>query len=53
LNQQRDIARDDLRQHAHGGADLSLAAFIVDQAVKDFFPDGLFCWCQSAVHPTL
>jgi hypothetical protein len=44
---------DHLSQDPHGGADLRVAPFVVYQAVKDFFPDGLLCWCESAICPPL
>jgi hypothetical protein len=38
-HQQRYIAGDDLRQHAHGGADLRFTAFVGQQSRQDFFSD--------------
>ena len=52
-NQQRHIARDDLGQHAHGGADLSLLAFVSQQACQNLSPDILLVLIQRAVNPAL
>jgi hypothetical protein len=41
-HQQRYIAGDDLRQHAHGGADLRSSALVGQQAGQNFFSDGFF-----------
>ena len=38
-DQQRHVAGDDLRQHTHGGADLSSSVLIGQQAGEDFFSD--------------
>jgi hypothetical protein len=52
-DQQRHIARNNLRQHPHGGADLRSSAFVGQQAGQDFFSDGLFCAIENAVSTAL
>ena len=52
-DQQRHVARDDLGQHAHGGADLRIAAFVGEQTSQDFFSNRVLGGIQRAVSAAL
>jgi hypothetical protein len=52
-NQQRHVAGDYLCQHAHGGADLLIAAFVGEQSSQDFFSNRMFGGIQRAVSAPL
>jgi hypothetical protein len=43
------VAGDYLGQHAHGGADLLIAAFVCEQSSQDFFSNRMFGGIQRAV----